>query len=144
MHNHNGEQVRDLTDRAAFMWRDLGGVVIIDLAALVTEEIVTPDFCTGGGTLMKTVEPDLRGQGGTVNVRSSMMPFSHSVQHLYASQHMSWADLHAAYKTWVWVCKALPSISSAAFVDSIVAFREPALLPYRASRAKAYQEAGKD
>ena len=96
MHNHNGEQVRDLPDRTAFMWRGLGGVVIIDLAALVTEVTVAPDFCTRGGILMKTVEPDLRGQGGTVNVGSSMMPFSHSVQHLYASQRMSWANVQAA------------------------------------------------
>lgn len=47
-HNHNGEQARDLADRTAFMWRGLGGVVIIDLAVLVIEETAVPDFCTRG------------------------------------------------------------------------------------------------
>jgi hypothetical protein len=86
MHNHNGEQVRNLPDRAAFMWRGIGGAVIIVLAALVTEETVVPDFCSRDVLLLKTAESDLRGQGGTVNVGRSMMPFSHSVQHLYANQ----------------------------------------------------------
>ena len=40
--------------------------------------------------------------------------------------------------------KALPAISSAAFVDIIVAFHQPAFSPYRASRAKTYQKVGKD
>lgn len=57
-----------------------------DLAALAIEGRVVPSSCGRKVLLLETRDSDLGGQGGTVNVCSSLMPCSHSVQHLHASQ----------------------------------------------------------
>lgn len=57
-----------------------------DLGALTTEGIIESGVWTRNIALLETTEPDLEEHGGTVNLGSSFMPFSHSVQHLCACQ----------------------------------------------------------